>query len=140
MPVLVRLHRGRKTIDFSRSPRMPSVQPSGVFQHPVHGGRCHRDDILIEHYEAQPPVAFEGIFVVKVDDGLLFPVLQPPIPRNPPIVVVDLDVAAFPVVVLAGRESDPAKQLADGDLGAAVPVLDVVDDLISRIVGNPATF
>lgn len=77
---------------------------------------------------------------MKVDDRSPFPVLQPPVSRDLAVVRIDFAVTAFPGVVLAGSEPDPTQDLADRDLGARRPVLDVIDDLVSRIMGNPATF
>jgi hypothetical protein len=59
--------------------------------------------------------------------------------RHPGIVLVDLTVAFLPVVELAGAQLDPAEETAGGDLGLVAPGADEVDELIARIVGNPAT-
>ena len=76
---------------------------------------------------------------MEFDDGLPFPILQPPVPRDLSVVGVDLPIPAFPLVVLTGGQPDPEKQLEDWDFGTLVPIFDVIDDLVSRIMGNPAT-
>lgn len=50
-----------------------------------------------------------------------------------------LSVALLPVVVLACRQANPAEQLPELDFRSLMPVLDVVDDLVSFIVGKPST-
>jgi hypothetical protein len=49
-------------------------------------------------------------------------------------------VVLSPEVVLAGRQPDPAEELLGGQLGAAGPLADVVDQFVTRIRGNPAAF
>src|SRR5207245_1508449 len=63
-----------------------------------------RHDVGVQHHERQSPIAFQGMFQVKADDGLLFPRLQPEITGNPTVVFIDAPVAASPVVELAGLE------------------------------------
>ena len=77
------------------------------------------------------------MFIVVVDDGLFFLLGEPPVARNCAVVLIFLSEAVFPVVELAGAQAQPAKQLPRGDLGAGSPVLDVVDDLVTRVMGNP---
>ena len=76
---------------------------------------------------------------MKVDDCRALPVLQPPITRDLSIVVVRMSVSPFPLVELVGGQTDPDEQLADRQSSAVFPVVDVIDDLVSRIVRNPAT-
>src|SRR5690554_1855811 len=80
------------------------------------------------------------MLVVVINDRLLLPILDPPVARDLPVVRVGLAVTMFPVVILAGRQADPAEQLADSDLRPFSPILDVINDLVSCIRGNPATF
>jgi hypothetical protein len=54
-------------------------------------------------------------------------------------VLVDFAVAFFPVVELAGAQLDPAQEAADADLGFVAPAAYEVQELISDIVGNPAS-
>jgi hypothetical protein len=75
---------------------------------------------------------------VVVENGLLLPVFEPPVAGNLTIVLVDLAVAVFPVVELAGAQTNPPQQSAGGKLGALGPVVDVVDDLVAGVVGNPS--
>ena len=66
--------------------------------------RADGHHIVIEHHERQPPIAFEGMFVVEVEDGLFLPIFQSLVPRHLGIVIVDLSVAAFSIVELARAE------------------------------------
>src|SRR5690606_20460583 len=92
-----------------------------------------------EHHERQAAVTFQRMPVVIVEDGLLFPVLQPPVARRLAVVLVDLAVAIFPLVELAGGELQPAEQTFGRKFGACLPVLHVVDHLVARVVGNPTS-
>lgn len=76
--------------------------------------------------------------VVVVEDGLLFPVLKPPIARNLAVVLVGLAIAPFPIVKLARAESQPAQQAFGGQFCANRPVADVIDDFVASVVRNPA--
>src|SRR5260370_9243848 len=75
--------------------------------------------------------------IVVVEDGLLLPVFEPPVPRDLAVVLVDLSVAVLPVMELAGAQSQPAQQSSGGQLGMLGPVVHVVDDLVAGVVGNP---
>ncbi len=49
-------------------------------------------------------------------------------------------VMLSPEAVLAGRQADPAEQLLDPQIGADRPLTDIVNHLVTRIGGKPATF
>lgn len=140
VPVFVGRERLFESVSFGRRAETSTIKAAGGFQHSVNRRRTDRDDVVIEHHEAQTPIAFQGISVVIVHDRSPFPVLQPPVARDLPVVSIDFAIAAFPGVVLTGGKSDPEQQLDDWDFAALGPVLDVIDDLVSRIMGNPATF
>jgi hypothetical protein len=53
-------------------------------------------------------------------------------------VLVDLAEALFPIVELAGTDADPGQETRDRDLGFVRPRADEIDDLIARVVGDPA--
>jgi len=54
--------------------------------------------------------------------------------------LVDFAVAFFPVVELAGAQPDPAEETASGDLGLVTPGADEVDEFITNVGENPASF
>jgi hypothetical protein len=58
--------------------------------------------------------------------------------RHPGVVLVDFAVAFFPVVELAGAQADPAEKAADRDLGPVGPGIDEIDEVVARIVRDPA--
>ena len=58
---------------------------------------------------------------------------------HPGVVLVDLAVARLPVVELAGADTDPEQEAADGDLGLIGPGAHEVHDLVARVVGDPAS-
>ena len=76
---------------------------------------------------------------MKLDDRLLFPVFEPPIAGNPAVVFVDFAVTLSPVVELAQTDSDPLDDLLGRDFRPVRPIANVVDDLITSVVGNPGS-
>jgi hypothetical protein len=52
---------------------------------PIHRARAHRHKIGIEHHEGHSTASIRCVFVVEIDNGLLFPVLDPRVARNPGI-------------------------------------------------------
>jgi hypothetical protein len=76
---------------------------------------------------------------VKLDDRLLFPVFEPPIAGNPTVVLVDFAVTFSPVVELAQADADPLDDLLGRDFRPIRPIANVVDDLITSVVGNPGS-
>ena len=116
---------------------VPLRQQSRLPQHAVDAGRAHGHDVGVEHHERQPPVAFQRVLQMEVDDGLLLPILQPEVAGNPAVVLVGLAVAFPPVVELAGGDAEPADEPPDADLGLLRPAPDEIDDLVPRVVRNP---
>jgi hypothetical protein len=53
-------------------------------------------------------------------------------------VFVDFAEAANPVLVLAAGDADPGREARDRDVGFIAPGADEIDDLVARIVGDPA--
>ena len=76
---------------------------------------------------------------MEIDNGSFFPVLEPPVAGDLAIVLVDLAVTVLPVVELAGAQAKPTQELTSRKLRAVGLMLDVVDDLISRVMGNPGS-
>src|SRR6056297_3000216 len=140
MPVRMGFQRMLESVSFLRCLVAFSIQSACGLEHAVDRRRSDCHDIIIEHHERQSTVAFEGVLVVKIDDRLLLPVFQPPFPGNFAVVGIYLAVTSLPVVALAGGQLDPSQELTDSDLSSFVPVLGVVDDLVTRIMGHPATF
>jgi len=56
---------------------------------PSYAGRTHRHDVGVQHHEREPAVALQLVLQMEIDDGLLLPVLQPKVPGNPTVVLVD---------------------------------------------------
>ena len=117
---------------------MPLHQ-SGITEHSVDARGTSRHHIGIEHHEGKTAVTLKRVFVVKLDDGLLFPVFEPPVAGNPAVMLVDLAVALPPVIELAQANSDPLDDLLGRDLRPVRPIANVVDDLIASVVGNPGS-
>ncbi len=139
MPVLMGLEGLHEAGSFFGRGIVSLIEASGRFEDAVDRRRAGSDHVVVEHHEGQPAISFEGMSVVEVEDGLPFPVFEPEIPRDQGLVFVDLAIALFPLVELAGSQVEPVEQLLGGEFGTVGPVGDVVDDLVARVVGNPAS-
>lgn len=137
MPMLVRLRRLFKTGPFLRGLPVPLPQQSRSAQHLPHAGRTHRHDVGVQHHEREPPVAFQRILQVERNDRLLLPILQPKVPRNPAVMLIDLAVSLAPAVEPAGGTVEPPDETPGTDLGLPRPAPDEIHDLVPRIVRNP---
>jgi hypothetical protein len=58
--------------------------------------------------------------------------------RHPVIVLVDLAETSDPVLVLAAADAEPGDEARDRDIGLVAPGADEIDDLVARVVGDPA--
>jgi hypothetical protein len=70
-------------------------------------------------------------------DAFFFVVGEPVVARGAAIVFVDLAEAVFPVVELAGGQSDPLEEATSRQSGLVAPVADEVDDGVAGVVGRP---
>jgi hypothetical protein len=111
----------------------------GLLEYAIDAGRTDRDHIGIEHHVSQSAVAFERIVKMELDDRLFLGFGQPMVTRNPAIMLVDFAVAVFPSEELAGLDADPSQNGFAGDTGFVFPAPNVIDDLVSYFVRNPAT-
>jgi hypothetical protein len=76
---------------------------------------------------------------MKVGDGLLFPVLKPPVARDAAIVLVDLAITSSPIVELALSDSQPLYEVVTRQLSTIGPAVNVIYDSIASVMGNPGT-
>ena len=116
MPMLMRLRRLLEAGPFLRGLPVPLAQQSRPAQHAPYAGRTHRHDIGVQHHEGQPPVALQRVLQMERDDRLLLPLLQPKVPGNPTIVLVDATVAFSPIVELAAGHAQPFNESPGADL------------------------
>src|SRR4029450_13232968 len=77
--------------------------------------------------------------MVEVDDRIVFPLLKPVIAWNEDVMFVGFAVAIPPLVILGAGKVHPAHQVQWADLGACREPLDEVDDIVTSVVGNPAS-
>ena len=75
--------------------------------------------------------------IVEVENRLLLPVLKSPIARDLAVMFVGLAIAIFPLVVLAGCQPQPIQEPPGRYVSPLRPVLDVIDDFVAYIMGNP---
>jgi len=138
MPMLVRCERLHETGSFLRGLLPFTIESIRLFQNTINAAGTDRHDVVVEHHEGQPAITVERVRIVVVEDGLLFPILEPPIARNLAVVLIDLAVASLPIVKLARTEPQPTQQAFGGQLRTVRPVADVIDDFVASVVRNPA--
>jgi hypothetical protein len=139
VPVFVRTERLLKSHPLERHLGIVPLHQPGVAEHSVDAGGAGCRYIGVKHHEGETAVALKGDSVVKLDDGLLFPVFEPPVAGNPAIMFVDLAVTLPPVVELALADAQPLDELLGRDLRPIRPVASVIDDLVTGVVGNPGS-
>ena len=76
---------------------------------------------------------------MKIDDGLLLGLGEPPVARDRTVMLVGLSEAVLPSGIRAPGDADGGHDLRGTDVGLAGPRVDVIDDLVSNFMGNPAT-
>lgn len=120
VPALVGLRRLLKPRPFARGLALPSRQQSRLLQHAPYARRTHRYHLCIQHHERQPPIPFQRILSMEVDDGFLLPRLQPEISGNPTVVLIHSPVAlatpcvALPLASLLSRSAGGPGQVKTG--------------------------
>jgi hypothetical protein len=138
--VVVGLERLHETGPFLRGFLPFSVQPARLLEDAVDARRADGDHVVVEHHERQSPIAVEWKAVVEGEDRLLLPRGQPVVAGNLGVVLVDAAVPLPPLVELAGAEVEPGEQLLGRQFRSVAPAVDVIDDLVARVVGNPNSF
>src|SRR5258708_19537066 len=106
---------------FARRLAFPSGDQPGLLEHPPNARGADSHHIRVQHHEGQSSIAFQGMFLVEADDGLLFPRREPEIPGDPTVVFIDAPVALSPVVELAGTHTHPTNKSPAPDLGLSRP-------------------
>src|SRR5438128_3437373 len=91
----------------------------------------------VEHHERQPPIAFQPILQMEIDDRFFLPQLQPEIAGNPTVVLVDATVTLPPVVELAGGHAQPMNESSDAALGLLRPAPDEIHNLVPHVMRYP---
>jgi hypothetical protein len=69
-----------KPFAFFRRFGIPSTKQTGSTQHTIGRRGAHTNDVLIEHHKAEPSVAFEGVLLIEVQNGLSLPWFDPILP------------------------------------------------------------
>jgi hypothetical protein len=80
------------------------------------------------------------VAIVEVEDRLLLGLGQPEVARDAAVVLVDAALALAPGVELAAAHAQPADEVAHGQLGLLLPAMNVIDDFVAGVVGNPNSF
>ena len=115
---------------------VPIEHASGC-QHTVDARRAGRDDVRVEHHVGQSAVAFARMIEVELEDGLLFPILEPVVTRDPAVVFVHFAVTLLPTVERGLWHAYPVQNAFGGNLSPIPPAANVIDDRVPDVVGNP---
>ncbi len=137
MPMFVRTARLLETLSFARRFQVAPIEDACGFQHAINARCADRNDVGIEHLVRESPVAIERMFPVKIEDSSLLPVFEPMVPGDPAIVFVDLSVTLLPTVKGAFWHTHPTEDAVGGNLGSILPMMNIIDDAIAYVVGNP---
>ena len=135
--MLVRLQRLLEAFTLKRRLAIVLLHQPGIADHAVNTGRAYCHDVGIKHHEGEPPIAFERVLWMEVGDGLFFPALKPPITWNVAVVLFGLAIPSPPIVELALSDSQPIYEVVSRQLGTLRPAVNVVDDGIASVVGDP---
>jgi len=63
---------------------------------------------------------------------------EPVIAGDPVVMLVDLAEAADPVLVFTAADAEPGEETRDGEVGFVGPGANEIDELVARVVGDPA--
>src|SRR5262249_36441459 len=137
-PLLVRLEGLHEAGAFlGDSGRLPGQQPR-LLENAIDAGWAAGDHVGIEHHECHTAVAFIAMGAGERADACDLVVAEPMIAWHPGVVFVDLAEACDPVLVLTAADADPGREARDRDVGFGAPGADEIDNLVARIVGDPA--
>src|SRR6202011_2167823 len=95
---------------------------------PANTRRTDDHNVSVEHHERQPPITFQRVLQMELDDCFFLPRFQPEITGNPTVVLVDAPVPLPPVIELAGGHAQPWDEPSDADLGLLRPAPDEIHD------------
>jgi hypothetical protein len=109
-----------------------------LLQHPPNARGTDSHNVSVEHHERQPPITFQWILQMEIDDRFFFPPLQPEIAGNPTVVFIDTTVALSPVIELTGGHAQPMNESPDADLGPLRPAPDEIHYLVPHVMRHPA--
>src|SRR5690606_7062733 len=82
--------------------------------------------------------ALQRIPLVEVEDRFLFPVLEPVVPRDSPVVPVLRAVAPLPPIKPLGVEPKSVNDPPHGALGPQTEATHEINHFVSQVVGNPS--
>jgi hypothetical protein len=135
MPFLVDFRWLNEACAFFAGGHDTSVLTLCILNNSIRGAWAHGDDV-VKHHECQSSVTFEWMFVVEVKNRLLLPFFETPVSGDFTVMAVDLSVAFEPCVVLARGEFCPLEQVFAWQFGTLRPILHLVNNLVSNIVGR----
>lgn len=139
MPVLMWRYWLYETGAFLRGFPVKTIQDTRITEHAINARWTGCDDIRIEYHERQTTITFERVLRVEVDDRFSFDVLQPMVTRNSPVVFVGFAITLFPIEILTAPNAQPSNDLLGWNFGTPVPVVHVIDNLVTGVVGNRAS-
>ena len=141
MPVLMRLQRLPESGALARRAAViPTLEQTGVREHPIGRAGADGHDVGIEHHVRQTTISLAGMRQKVIHDRLFLLVLKPKVSGNPVVMLVDPAIAFLPVVEFASGNPDPANQCLFIHLGSIAPVSYVIHHVVSNIRFGPGVF
>jgi hypothetical protein len=138
MPFLVRLQGLHEAGAFLGDVGRLPGQESRLLEDAIDTGWATGDHVGIEHHEGHAAIPLQRVLAGESAEACNLVVGEPVIPRHPGVVFVDFTEACAPVLVLAAGDADPGREARDRDVGFVRPGADEIDDLVARVVGDPA--
>lgn len=139
MPMFMGLKRLHEAFAFFRGGRVAPSDQTGGLEHTVGCRWTDCGNVLVEHHERQPPIAFQRVLFGIFHDGGPLLRIDPMVTGNQGVVFVRLAVAVFPLVEFPGGESEPTQHQDQCQPGQQPVVLDEVDDLVPQVMRDPVS-
>ena len=140
MPMGMGPERLSESSPFFRRLLWPALDQACLLQNSIHRAWRNCYYIPVKHHKCQSPVAFQRVIVMVFYNLLNLPLFKPEISWNVSIMFVDFTVALLPIPIFAGRKTDPAPKAVCWNLCSRNPVFYKVNDGITDVMGNPASF
>jgi hypothetical protein len=97
----------------------------------------YRNYVLIRHHEGQPPIPLIRMLTIKSNDGFPLLVIKPKVPRDCPIMLIDLPIPRPPIVKVALGYGQAGRKTNNGRLGKTRPPMNEIHQRIPGIRWNP---
>ena len=118
--------------------RSMASQLTGRLEHPEHARRAHRHRVGVEHHVREPPVSFQRVLLLELQDRVLLPASNQK-SRGSCRYAGWESRPSVPVAELASGRSRAIAATARPAAGLCGPAADELDDGVTDRLGNPAS-